>query len=235
MPQSRTGMRIDIVTPEACEDVDSAVVVVDVLRAFTTAVYAFECGAREIVLVRTLEEARSVRDRLGAVAMGEEQGEPVEDFALGNSPSEVRGLRLDGRVLVQRTTAGTQAVVKCADADPLLASSFVCAQATVRFLQRRRPAAVMLVVTGAHSGREGEEDYACAEYLAARLRGQNPDVRPYLDRVRDSDAGRLFAGGEDADLPPEDLELSLDVDRFPRALVMARRDDLILLRPVDPS
>ncbi|MDP8961092.1 MAG: 2-phosphosulfolactate phosphatase [Actinomycetota bacterium] len=225
-------MRIEIVTPEACDDVDGAAVVVDVLRAFTTAAYAFERGAREIVLVRTLEEARSVRDRLDAVTMGEEHGEPVEDFALGNSPDEVRDLRLGGVVLVQRTTTGTQAVVNCAQADPLLAASFVCVQATVRFLAGRRPETVKLVVTGAHSGRDGDEDYACAEYLAARLRDQEPDVRPYLDRVRNSDAGRLFASGAEVDHRPEDLELALDVDRFPRALAVSRQHDLVVLRPV---
>lgn len=227
-------MEIEIVTPDACDDVGGAVVVVDVLRAFTTAAYAFEGGAREIVLVRTVEEARSVRDRLGALAMGEVGGEPVEDFDLGNSPRQVRGLCLEDRVLVQRTTAGTQAVVGCAQADPLLAASFVCAEATVRFVAGREPATVRLVATGAHSGREGDEDYACAEYLADRLRGRRPDVRPYLERVRASDAGRLFASAEDAEYAPEDLELALDLDRFPQAMVVSWRDGTAVLRPVQP-
>lgn len=231
-------MRIDIVTPDACADLDgSAAVVVDVMRAFTTAAYAFEGGAREIVLVSTVEEARSVRDRLDALAMGEVGGEPVEDFEFGNSPRQLRGLRLDGQVVVQRTSNGTQAVVRCAEADPLLATSFVCAEATVRFLVRRRPTGVTFVVTGGQPDREGDEDYACAEYLAARLRGRRPDVGPYLERVRASDVGRHFArGGEtEHEHAPEDLELALEVDRFTRAMMVTWRGDLAVLRAVEPG
>lgn len=93
------------------------------------------------------------------------------------------------------------------------------------------------VVTGVKPDREGDEDYACAEYLAARLRGQRPDVQPYLERVRDSDVGRHFArGGEnDHEHAPEDLELALEVDSFPRAMLVTWREDLAVLRAVEPS
>lgn len=228
-------MRIDIVTPDVCDDLSgAAAVVVDVMRAFTTAAYAFEAGAREIFLVSTVEEARSIRQRIGALAMGEVGGEPMADFDLGNSPLELHGLRLDQQALVQRTSAGTQAVVRCAQADPLLATSFVCAEATVRFLADRQPGMVKLVVTGAHSGRDGDEDYACAEYLVARLRGRRPDVRPYLERVRTSDVGRHFADPDDAEHASEDLELALGVDRLPQAMLVTWRGDLAVLRPVPP-
>ncbi len=233
----RTGMQIDIATPDACNGLDGAAVIVDVMRAFTTAAYAFEAGAREIFLVGTVEEALSLRDCLGALAMGEVGGEPVPEFDLGNSPRQVRGRHLDDRIVVQRTSNGTQAVASCAEADPLLATSFVCAEATVRFLLNRQPARATFVVTGAQSDREGDEDHACAEYLAARVRGQRPDVRPYLERVRASDVGRHFArgGGSEHEHAPEDLELALEVDRFPRAMVVSRHGELAVLRAVEPS
>ncbi len=230
-------MRIDIVTPDACHDLDGAAVVVDVMRAFTTAAYAFEAGAREIFLVETVEEALSLRERVGALAMGEVGGEPVPEFDLGNSPRQVRRRRLDDRTIVQRTSNGTRAVVSCGEADPLLATSFVCAEATVRFLLNRQPTRITFVVTGVQSDREGDEDHACAEYLAARLRGQQPDVQPYLERVRASDVGRHFArGGEsEHEHEPEDLELALDVDRFSKAMLVTWREELAVLRAVEPS
>ncbi len=230
-------MRIDIVPPDGCGDLDGAAVIVDVMRAFTTAAYAFEAGAREIILVGTVEEALSIRERLGALAMGEVGGESVPEFDLGNSPLEVRGRQLGGQVVVQRTSNGTQAVATCAQANPLLAASFVCAEATVRFLLNRHATSITFVVTGMQSDREGDEDHACAEYLAARLRGEQPEVQPYLERVRASDVGRHFArGGEDEhDHAPEDLELALVVDRFPKAMLVTWRGDLAVLQAVEPS
>jgi 2-phosphosulfolactate phosphatase len=50
-------------TLDTCHDARGVVVVVDVLRAFTTAAYAFAGGAEEIFLVSTVEEAFSLRKR----------------------------------------------------------------------------------------------------------------------------------------------------------------------------
>ena len=62
-------------------------VVIDVLRAFTTAAYAFAAGARRIWLVETVEEALAVKAaRPGTLAMGENRGRWVEGFDFSNSP-----------------------------------------------------------------------------------------------------------------------------------------------------
>ena len=46
-----------------CSEAEEAVVVIDVLRAFSTAAYAFAAGAAEIILVATIEEALALRLR----------------------------------------------------------------------------------------------------------------------------------------------------------------------------
>src|SRR5438045_7283909 len=85
------------------------VVVIDVLRAFTVSAYALAGGARECRLVRTVAEARELAARTpGAVICAEEEALPVEGIAISNSPTMVRELDLDGRVLIQRSSAGTQ-------------------------------------------------------------------------------------------------------------------------------
>lgn len=50
-------MKINIYRREECFKAKGFCVVIDVLRAFTTAAYAFAAGAKEIVLVSTVEEA----------------------------------------------------------------------------------------------------------------------------------------------------------------------------------
>jgi len=81
---------------------------------------------------------------------------------------------------------------------------------------------VTFVVTGASLGRDGDEDLACAELIAARLAGDDPDPRPFLDRVPRSDAGRAFAPDGPEWAPPEDLAMACEVDRFDTAVVAHR-------------
>jgi 2-phosphosulfolactate phosphatase len=217
------------------------VVVVDVLRAFSTAAYALAAGAREIVCVATVEEAMTLREeRPGALVMGEIGGLPVEGFDLDNSPLGVRDRDLDGRTLVQRTTAGTQGVVRSRNAEVVLAASFVCAEATVRHLRSLDPDEVTFVITGRddpaagadHPLRDGDEDQACADWIAARLAGERPDPGPYLARVPASDAGKRFADPADTDFPAGDLDACCALDAVDLALRVAHEDGHPVLHAV---
>ncbi|MBW3576756.1 MAG: 2-phosphosulfolactate phosphatase [Actinobacteria bacterium] len=228
-------MRFVTVPGGRAGDATGTVVVVDVLRAFTTAAVAFAGGAREILLVETVEDAMALRSqRHGALLMGEVGGLPVDEFDLSNSPVEADRADLADRVMVQRTTAGTSGAVNARGADRLIAASFVVAEGTVRQILGWAPDTVSFVITGAHSGRDAEEDLSCADYLAARLRGERPDPAPYLQRVRRSDAGRLFAQPEHAHLPPHDIDLACDIDRYNVALPIERADGHLVMRPAGP-
>lgn len=94
------------------DGVRGPVVVVDVLRAFTTAAYAFGAGAEAVYLVATVEEALAFkRENAGARAMGEEHGRRPAGFDFSNSPVAVSQQDLTGTTIVQRTSAGTQGVI----------------------------------------------------------------------------------------------------------------------------
>ncbi len=124
-------MRVRTINLEDVRDIQGAVVVIDVLRAFTTAAYAFQAGAKSIQLVSTVEEALAIRrNQVNTLIMGEVGGIRPEGFDLGNSPTALMDKNLTGMHLVQRTGAGTQGAVRCIQAHPLIAASFVCASAT---------------------------------------------------------------------------------------------------------
>ncbi|MEX2504685.1 MAG: 2-phosphosulfolactate phosphatase [Egicoccus sp.] len=198
---------------------DEAVVVIDVLRAFTTVPWALHRGAGRVLAVDTAERAFVLRDAAigDAVLAGEDGGRPLEGFDTGNSPSAIAEMDLTGRTFVHRTSAGTQGLVRCQDSPLLLAASFVTAAATARLLQASGAGRVTYVITGASLGRNGDEDLACAELIAARVAGDDPDVQPFLDRVPVSDAGQKF--GAESWLPAVDVDLACEVDRFDVALV----------------
>lgn len=220
------------VTLDQAEEATGLVVVIDVLRAFSTAAYALAAGALEIVCVATVAEALTVRDELpGTLVMGEVDGLQPDGFDLGNSPLELRDRDLLGRRIVHRTSAGTQGVVRSRNAEVVLAASFVCAEATVRHLRSLDPPTVTFVITG-RDDRDGDEDQACADWIGARLRGERPDPRPYLARVPGSDAGRRFADPADPDLPAADLDACCALDAVDLALLVKRQDGHPVLHPV---
>jgi 2-phosphosulfolactate phosphatase len=196
------------------------VVVIDVLRAFTTAACAFAAGAAELLPVATIEQALDLRAAGRAdLAMGEVGGMPVEGFDLSNSPAALDGRRLDGARIAFRTTNGTQGIVRSTGAELVLVASFAVAGATAAALRAAGPALVTMLVTGGGSDR-GDEDRACGEYLAALLRDEDPDPAPYLARAAASATAVKFADPTCA-WPAEDLPHCLAVDRFASAMAVA--------------
>jgi len=219
------------VSLETCPQDGDAVVVIDVQRAFSTAAYAFAAGAEFIHPVSTVDEALALRARHPEwLAMGEVDGLPVEGFDLSNSPAALAGMDLAGRRLIQRTSAGTQGLVRSRGAKTLLAASFVCARATARWLQERAPAAVCFVITGWGQGLNGDEDAACADYLEALLRGQDPHPAPFLQRVRLSPAAAKFADAKQPEFPAADLEACVRVNLFDFAMNVRQQDGRLVMK-----
>ena len=201
-------------------------VIVDVFRAFTTAAFCVAAGAREIVLVADHEQALALkRDDPRLFLTGEIGGRPIPGFDVGNSPSAIERLDLQGRRVVQRTSSGTQGVVAATAANAVLLGSFVIARATVDLL-RRAADDVTIVAMGHNAMAEADEDAQCAAYLEALLRGATPE------------APRVFLEGDHASegwpdwFPRRDAELALDVDRFDFALPVTREDGLLVARPM---
>ena len=175
-------MRFHYTNLETCHKAVGAVIVIDVLRAFSTAAYAFSRGAEKMILVGEVEEAISLKSKIpNSKAMGEVRGLPPKGFDLGNSPTQIRTHDLSGITVIQRTGSGTQGAVRCKNADVLLASSFVIADATAKYVRSLTPDDVTFVITGeTYSG--GDEDFACAEYLESLLKGKSVETKPFNQR-----------------------------------------------------
>ncbi len=87
------------------------VVVIDILRATSAMVTAFDHGVDRIIPVATIEEARQYIGRPGYIAAAERNGEVVEGFAFGNSPLAFRDADIKGKTIVMTTTNGTKAIM----------------------------------------------------------------------------------------------------------------------------
>ena len=135
-----------------------AVVAVDVIRAFTTAAYAFGAGARHIFLVDSVDEALALKQAdPDVLLMGEDRGRRPAGFDFSNSPVAVADADLEGRVLVQRTSAGTRGVVAARSATRLWCASLVCASATAAAVRASGLGSPTYVITGNFEDRAGDE------------------------------------------------------------------------------
>ncbi|MCW8096333.1 2-phosphosulfolactate phosphatase [Streptomyces tauricus] len=206
----------------------SVAVVIDVMRAYTVAAWAFAQGAEKIVLAESLDEALALKARHPDwVAL--KDGPPAPGFDAVNSPGLLRSVDLGGRTVVQKTTAGTVGALAVKGARLVLCAGFVVAEATARLLRTHDAPDVVFVVTG-EDGR-AEEDLACAQYIAGRATGAGTDAAEFLRRAAASRAAVELAQGIRQGVHPDDVALCLELDRFPFAMVAALEDSLMVLRP----
>ncbi len=206
------------VTRWELDGISGPIVVIDVIRAFTTAAYAFGAGAAAIYLVAGVDEALTFKDQhRGVLAMGEERGRRPDGFDFPNSPVAVSRADLTGRTLVQRTSAGTQAVVAAIHADRLWAASLVCASATASAVNAADTGDPTYVITGCFSDAPdttGDDDRLTAGFIERVRRGGDPQTALTSAAILATEEARrtLALGPEHCD--PLDIEYAIRVDEF---------------------
>jgi len=213
-----TAIRIfrgnDLALPDA-----DANIVIDVVRAFTVAHYAFLRGAEKILLVPDVEDAFAVRDKLeGVLLAGEIGGLPIAGFDLDNSPRRMAAAELAGRTLVQKTTNGVKAALHSLGAPAVLVTGFSNAGATAAFLLRSFGGAdARINLVASHP--TGDEDLACAEYIRSLILGAEPDADAVRERIYGCETVQKFLDPSRPEFDPDDIDYCAKA--LPAEFVMA--------------
>lgn len=241
MPNDEVGATARYLARWELDGVGGVVVAIDVIRAFTTAAYAFAAGADAIWMVAEVDEAIDLAASIpGALAMGEDHGRRPDGFALSNSPVGAFAADVAGRTLVQRTSAGTRGLIAAADADRVFAASLVCASATARAVQRAITEvgtdAPTYVITGRFPDKPdgGTDDLLTAELIERARTGRPLAADATAAAVLASDEARTTSALGDGHVHPDDIAYAVDVDRFAFAMEARRIDGRFQLRRVDP-
>jgi 2-phosphosulfolactate phosphatase len=143
-------------------------VVIDVLRATTSIVVAFQHGCRSILPVPNAEEALAARAASPkAVLAGEQGGLRVPGFDLGNSPREFTGEAVGGRDVILTTSNGTKALRAAAGGRTVAIGAFRNRAAVGDWLVAR--GADSLIVCSGYEGGFSLEDAVCAGAIADRV------------------------------------------------------------------
>jgi 2-phosphosulfolactate phosphatase len=163
----------------------------------------------------------------GALVMGEDRGRRPEGFDLSNSPVHVAAADVEGRRIVQRTSAGTQGVVAATGAERLFAASLVCASATAAAVEATGLGPPTYVITGRFPDRPegGEDDLLTAELIERARTGRPLEAGATAEAVaRSREAFRTKALGSEH-VHADDFAYATAVDRFDFAMEVERVGD----------
>lgn len=153
-------------------------VVLDVLRATSTATQALASGYRAVLCAGSVERALGLRAP-GRSLAGERHCLMPAGFDFGNSPEELRDG--SGRELVLATTNGAPAVVAAALAAPrVLLGCVLNLEAVAAAVGRQDDVLIVCAGTG---GAPALEDIYCAGRLVALLPGCRTDAALVAERV----------------------------------------------------
>jgi 2-phosphosulfolactate phosphatase len=142
-------------------------IVVDVLRATSSAVTMFGRGLAELLVAETIGEARRLAEgHPGHLLCGEEGSLPPPGFDFGNSPSEFAGIELTGRRAILATTNGTVALARAAGSPVVLVGAMLNVRA-VAALAVREAAAEGLDIAILCSGRNRARAFSLEDTFCA--------------------------------------------------------------------
>jgi 2-phosphosulfolactate phosphatase len=140
-------------------------VVVDVIRATSSIVSAFEHGCRSVLPAESADEARSLAaSHPGALLCGEREGRRIEGFALGNSPREFTREAVAGKALILATSNGTRTLRAVSPGRTVAIGALMNRRAVAEWLQRRGDDA--LLICSGYEGIFSLEDAVCAGGIA---------------------------------------------------------------------
>lgn len=118
---------------EAERHKESVVVVIDILRASSAICTAFANGAKTIIPVATVEEARDYKNR-GYLVAAERDGYILDFADFGNSPFNFTSERVGGKTIVYSTTNGTGIINQAKDSAAIVVGSFLNISSLVKWI-----------------------------------------------------------------------------------------------------
>jgi 2-phosphosulfolactate phosphatase len=228
-------MHVDILDLiEGAKQARGLTVIIDVFRAFSTACYVVQNGAREIIPVGDVDLAYKLKEENPAyVLMGERKGKMLPGFDYGNSPADIQTFDFSGKTVIQTTSAGTQGFANAKDAKELISGSFVNAEAIVTYIKKKAPEKVSLVCMGTWAVKPNNEDTLCAEYIAGRLNNQKMDEKKIYRRLKDSKTAQIFFDPAVTWAPEKDFDLCLNIGHCNFVLKAEKgENDLLALKPI---
>ncbi|OCL27347.1 2-phosphosulfolactate phosphatase [Orenia metallireducens] len=143
-------------------------VVIDTLRATSTIVTSLANGAKDIIPVVSIEEAKRLKRGLAkkALVAGERGGIKIEEFDLGNSPRAYSQEVVLNKNIILTTTNGTKCFARLESAQEVVVLSLLNLEAINNYLQDKEK--VVFCCAGTH-GEFALDDFITAGKAITKL------------------------------------------------------------------
>jgi len=208
-------------------------VIIDVFRAFSTACYIIDSGAKKIIPVGDIKLAYELKVKNpGFVLVGERNEQKPEGFDFGNSPSMLISDSIKDKTIVHTTSSGTQGIANATKSDEIITGSFANAGAIVRYIKQQQPEIVSLVCMGYACEYPTDEDTLCAEWIKNELENKPNDFAGMTKIIRSGSGARFFDPEKQSWSPQADFDLCLNLNRFNFVLKIEQEAGLNYLKAI---
>jgi 2-phosphosulfolactate phosphatase len=214
------------------ESKEALVVVIDVIRAFTTACYAMENNPKDYIIVRSLDLARKLKkDNPDYVLLGERNGYNLPGFDYVNSPTEIKDIDFSNKTIVHTTSLGTKGIVNTLKyTNKIITGSFVNAKAIIKYIKRENPNYVCLFCTNGLN--DDNEDLMFAKYIVSHFEDKPLDINTIRNNLANKHKSRfMYLIDPRTEYSKSDFFLSLELDKFDFVIeAYMEKDGLVHLR-----
>lgn len=148
------------------------VIVIDVLRAFTTSALILNNGAKRIFLLKEIMIAYNTKhNQPDTILVGEKGGKLIKGFDYDNSPFAIKDIKFKHKDnIILRTSSGTRGVIqviKNPNVKEVVVGSFLNRTALKKYIENKDH--ISFMITGSRTPDGGAEDMALAHYLIGRM------------------------------------------------------------------
>ena len=193
---------------------EELVVVIDVLRAFTTACYVINNSPKDYMVVDDLDLAyRLKKENSDYILMGERDGFNLPGFDYGNSPTEIKDVDFSHKTIVHTTTLGTRGIINALrHTQTVITGSFVNAKAIINYIKKGNPKIVYLYCTNGTS--DDNEDVLLAKYIRSYFENKPLSMEAFKKNLIKHESGIMYLINPRTKYSKKDFFLALELDKF---------------------
>ena len=213
---------------------DELVVVIDVLRAFTTACYVMNTNPKDYIVLDSPGFARKLKEKHpDYILVGERNGTKLPGFDYDSSPTEVENIDFSNKTIVHTTTLGTKGIVNALNhTKEVITGSFANAGAIINYIKKEKPNLVYLFPTD--SSTNDNEDVMFAKYVKGYFVNKQLSVSSIKQYLATHKTGRFYLNRSNIEYFSKDFSFAFEANKFNFVIKAYLRDDrLIHLKKIE--
>jgi 2-phosphosulfolactate phosphatase len=205
-------------------------IIIDAFRAFATASYVLEHYPKTYILTtKSSVISKLTKNLKNTLLIGKPEKGSNLIYNIPNSPTRVKEIKINDKNILHRTEAGAKGILLTKDSDIILATGFVNADATVKYIKTLTKPKITIIPMGHEAITPSLEDDICAMYIESLIQGKKLKLTPFLKDLKKG-SGKYFFSKDQWQYPKEDFDLCLKTNSFNFAIKAIVYNDYAILK-----